>query len=205
MTRALLVLALATPGFVFGQAMTEYATAAAGSTAGAAAGKKINPALTSVLGKLDTATKKAADQGATKKPLVQAGETKEVSKKPVEAVPVARKPAPAARPVTAASRPAVPHDSPAYNPGVPEPPNSRAYSWAPVAPPAVRPRPVQATPETFAQVAAGSSRADVIKSLGNPASKISMVEDGKLIESYRYRDLGTVRLANGSVTTVVKN
>ena len=134
---------------------------------------------------------------------MQAGETKEVSKKPVAAAPVATAPrkAPAARPV----RPAVPHDSASYNPGVPEPPNARSYSWNPVAPPAVRPRPVLATPETFSQVATGQPRAEVLKNLGNPSSKISMVEDGKLTEIYRYRDLGTVRFANGSVTNVVKN
>jgi hypothetical protein len=203
MTRALLVLGLTAPGFVFAQTMTEYATAAAGSTAGAAAAKKINPAVAGVLGKLDGAAKNAADQGSAKKTLVQAGETKELSKKPVTAVPVAR-PAPAPR-LVPASRPAVPHDSPRYNPGVPEPPNARSYAWAPVAPPAVRPRPVQATPERFAQVAEGHSRAEVLKNLGNPSSRISMVEDGKFTEIYRYRDLGTVHLADGAVTTVVKN
>lgn len=203
MTRDLLVLGLAIPGFVFAQAMTEYATAAAGSTAGATAAKKINPAVSGVLGKLDSAAKNAADQGSAKKTLVQAGETKELSKKPVAAVPVVRQ-APAARPAPA-SRPAVPHDAPRYNPQVPEPPNARSYAWTPVAPPAVRPRPVLATPERFAQISEGHSRAEVLKNLGNPSSRISMVEDGKFTEIYRYRDLGAVYLADGAVTTVVRN
>ena len=54
-------------------------------------------------------------------------------------------------------------------------------------------------------VTAGMSRSDVLR-LGTPAARVTMYDDGHLVEIYRYleRDtnLGTVRLTDGSVSSV---
>ncbi|MBX9600062.1 MAG: hypothetical protein K2X35_03620 [Bryobacteraceae bacterium] len=203
--RNVLALGAFLPAIAIGQAMTEYAVSAAGSTAGAAAAKKLQPSVTNVFSKLDVATKKAADQGAARKSLIEVGITKEIVKK--EAAVETPRPlavATASRPAPAVKQP--PRDSASYDPGVPEPPASvqNNFRYVAVLPP---PRPlIRATPETLAQIAVGNKRSDVVTRLGAPASKISMVEDGKLTEIYRYtaagRTLGTVRLANGEVTQV---
>ena len=204
--RKVLAVGAFVPALAFGQAMTEYAVSAAGSTAGAAAAKKLQPSVTNIFSKLDSATKKAAEQGGTKKSLIQVGTTKEIVKKEA----AVETPKPLALATVSKPAPVVvkqsPRDSAAYDPGVPEPPASvqNNYRHTAMLPP---PRPlVRATPETLAQIAVGNKRSDVVTRLGTPASKISMVEDGKLTEIYRYaaggRTLGTVRLANGEVTQV---
>jgi hypothetical protein len=192
--RKVLAVGAFVPALAFGQAMTEYAVSAAGSTAGAGAAKKLQPSVTNIFSKLDSATKKAAEQGGAKKSLIQVGTTKEIVKK--EAAVETPKPlalATVSKPAPVVVKQA-PRDSAAYDPGVPEPPASvqNNYRHTAMLPP---PRPlVRATPETLAQIAVGNK------------SKISMVEDGKLTEIYRYaaggRTLGTVRLANGEVTQV---
>jgi outer membrane protein assembly factor BamE (lipoprotein component of BamABCDE complex) len=66
--------------------------------------------------------------------------------------------------------------------------------------------PPPATPETIAAIQAGTSRDQLVSSLGTPSARISMFEDGRLVEIYRYSNsgstVGAVRLANGSVETV---
>jgi hypothetical protein len=65
----------------------------------------------------------------------------------------------------------------------------------------------QITLEALESVKAGMTKADVVQSLGDPLSKLSIPEDGTLLETYRYSvapdHSGTVRFANGIVTAIV--
>jgi hypothetical protein len=67
------------------------------------------------------------------------------------------------------------------------------------------PPPPEMSPENLKTVSVGMSREDLLK-FGAPASKISMDEDGHLVEIYSYRQkdlkIGTVRLSNGAVASV---
>jgi len=72
----------------------------------------------------------------------------------------------------------------------------------PVLPP---PPPPHATPEDLQALASGTTRGEVLK-LGPPSSRITMYDDGHLVEIFRYqaRDttFGVVRLSDGSVSKV---
>ena len=61
------------------------------------------------------------------------------------------------------------------------------------------------TPEDLKTLASGTARAEVLK-LGAPSSRITMFDDGHLVEIYRYQahdtTFGVVRLSDGSVSSV---
>jgi hypothetical protein len=61
------------------------------------------------------------------------------------------------------------------------------------------------TAENLKQVAPGSSREDLLK-LGAPSARITMIDDGHLVEVYNYiahgENLGRVRLSDGAVASV---
>ena len=65
----------------------------------------------------------------------------------------------------------------------------------------------QITLEALESVKAGMKKAEVVQNLGEPLSKLSIPEDGMLLETYRYNvapnRTGTVRFANGIVTGIV--
>jgi hypothetical protein len=69
----------------------------------------------------------------------------------------------------------------------------------------VLPPPPEMSPEKLKTVAAGMSRADLLR-LGAPASKIVMDENGHLLEIYSYRQngdkIGGVRLHDGAVASI---
>lgn len=71
----------------------------------------------------------------------------------------------------------------------------------------VLPPPPTATPEKLATIREGSTYEQIVASLGKPASKIEMMEDGKVLESLRIESrgskIGTIRLVDGVVTAVV--
>jgi hypothetical protein len=77
----------------------------------------------------------------------------------------------------------------------------------PIAPP---PAPVaippQMTADDLRHVTSGMQRIDVLK-LGEPTSRISMVDEGHLLEIYRYQSsdttFGVVRLTDGAVSNVL--
>ena len=75
---------------------------------------------------------------------------------------------------------------------------------APIPPPPPPPPPV-ATAADLRAIVVGTHREDVLK-LGVPAARITMYDDGHLIEIFRYmaRDinLGVVRLSDGTVASV---
>jgi hypothetical protein len=65
----------------------------------------------------------------------------------------------------------------------------------------------QVTLEALESVKAGMNKVEVLQSLGEPLSKLSIPDDGTLLETYRYNvarnRTATVRFANGIVTGIV--
>ena len=102
---------------------------------------------------------------------------------------------------------------------VPPPPAKKVVAVVPPPPPPVAqaapavlapvyappPPPPPAKVEDLRTLASGTSREEVLK-LGAPSSRITMFDDGHLVEIYRYQNrettLGVVRLSDGSVSSV---
>jgi hypothetical protein len=61
------------------------------------------------------------------------------------------------------------------------------------------------TRDVLKQVGPGTQRADVLN-LGEPTARITMFDDGHLVETYRYvandRTFGVVQLSDGAVSKV---
>jgi hypothetical protein len=170
------------------QSITEAAAAAAGASIGGAAGKKVSDGFTAVMEKVGKQTAKAAeDKDAKSKGASKSGPLLEVGPgAPVEALDSVPPPPPARR---AARRPAPPVRTPAPAAILPEP---------------SRPAPV-ATADDLRGIAQGMNREEVLK-IGAPAVRITMAEEGRLVEVYRYmageRHVGMVQLSNGAVSNV---
>jgi len=182
-------------GSLFGQSMLEAGAAAAGGSVGGVAGKKVSDGLSKILEKVDKQTAKAADAakgrvqnqgGDSTTPVLQVGPG--VPKSDPSNVP----PPP---PVHRASvhKPAPPPPAPAP---VVEPPPP-----VPVAPP-----PPDVTVDDLKHVTSGMQRDELLK-VGIPSSRITMFEEGHLLEIYRYQakdtTVGVVRLTDGAVSNIV--
>jgi hypothetical protein len=202
MPRTMLVVLLAGTACVgvgWGQAMTEAAAAAAGGSVGGVAGKKVSDGLTSIFNKVDKQTSKAAaidvpappsKKDEQLEPILDVGPgVPKVQSRQTDSVPPPP-PAPAARHAAAAPRrPATP------------PTAAPAQQVAPVPPP---PPPPKVTAEDLKSVTTGMNRDDVLR-LGPPASRITMFDDGHVLEVYRYQTgdnpVGVVRLTDGAVSS----
>jgi hypothetical protein len=180
------------------QSLVEHSAAAAGGAAGAVAGKKVSDAITNIFNKVDKTTKAAAKQGEKQnEPLLEVG--------PGE--PRARSGEAASGGSGGATRDSVPAPPPLHRASsrraapVPEP--VPVTVPAPIAPPEP-PAPVVTAVE-LRTVAVGANRQDVLK-LGVPSARITMYDDGHLVEIYRYvsgeDNVGTVRLSDGAVASV---
>jgi len=197
-------------GFAWSQALTDAAAVVAGGSVGTGAGKKVGEGIANVLNKVDATASKAAktekvakvEQHADKSPAAKpsqkasAGEGGSGGGAVLKTGPggVVKDhslvPPPPAKKVVAV---------------VPPPPPLAAPAPAVQIPVFVLPPPPQATAEELRAVAGGTSRADVLK-LGPPSSRITMFDDGHLVEIYRYQSrdttFGIVRLSDGSVSSV---
>ena len=176
-------------GAAFGQTMVEFGSAAAGGSVAGASGKKVSDGLTSIFGKVNGTTDKAA---ATGKPAAAGKQQPALQVSP--GVPKDDGSGVPAPPEThAAVRKAAPETAPVIT----------VADVAPVAPPP--PPPPQMTAEELKQVAPGVSREDLLK-LGAPSARITMIDDGHLVEVYNYiahgENLGRVRLTDGAVASV---
>ena len=185
------------------QSIMEHAAAAAGATAGTAGGKVMSNVLDSVLGK-------AAATGAE----VHAP----TAKQPVTKVEPAANPATAVSPSAPAHTDAGASVAPAAGLGTGRTTLRRhtgvkrdfqntafensdqrlsARAYAETQPP---------SPDDFSKVKEGSPRQDVFAALGTPSSRVTIPDDGHLIEIMSYsegrRRLGTVRLDNGQVVSI---
>jgi hypothetical protein len=196
MRSVLMLLAIA--GLAFSQAMTEAAGVIAGGSVGGVAGKKVGQGITNVFQKVDGTTAKAAKADKTEKPTgvekpkQNAGTVLQVGPGGVVKDHSLVPPPPPPTRKTA---------------GVPPPPplpvQPVVTALQPIPPPPPPPR--KATPDDLSALAGGTSRADVLK-LGAPSSRITMFDNGHLVEIFRYqtRDatFGVVRLSDGSVSSV---
>ena len=200
-----------------GQAMMDATAAVTGGTAGVVAGKKVSEAVNPVFGKMAKQLDKAAGDAAPK------------SKAALPASSSAPAHGTAPMPGTGTAPmidigPGVPKRAPStraavpISGGVPLPPPpavvpartqvlAKPVRVEPIllsAPPAPPPPPV-VTADDLKQLAEGMDREDVLK-LGAPASRITMFEDGHLIESYRYATretaFGHVKLTDGKVSSI---
>jgi hypothetical protein len=189
MRSVLMLLAIA--GLACSQAITDAAGIIGGSSVGGVAGKKVGQGVSAVFAKVGSATDKAAKtaKSGTAKP-------KENSRAVLQVGPGG----------VVKDHSLVP----------PPPPKKRVVSVVPPPPSlpptptvvrrvVVLPPPPVATPDDLKALASGTPRAEVLK-LGAPASRITMVDNGHLVEIYRYQSadaaFGVVRLSDGSVSSV---
>jgi len=193
-------MSLAVAGLAWSQAMVEAAGAVAGGSIGGVAGKKVSDGITNVLGKVDAVASKAAKTGKAPEVAIEkakgdkpsGGTVLQVGSGAVIKDHSLVPPPPPARRVAAV---------------VPPPPALPSSGTAPVVIQAmpVLPPPPQVTSEDLKTLANGTARKDVLK-LGAPASRITMYDDGHLVEIFRYQSrdttLGVVRLSDGSVSSV---
>lgn len=193
-SRCFVFIALA--GALPAQSLIEHTAAAAGGTVGGVAGKKVSDGLSKILNKVDAQTKAAAKQGDNSK-------AKEVDAKGAPLLTVG---------------PGMPNRKEESG-VVPPPPPTRRASVQKQPPPAPAPTPVAVyTPpppppplpeiklEDLKKLTEGTKREDVLK-LGMPASRVTMFDDGHLLEIFRYMagdmTLGVVRLVDGSVSSTL--
>ena len=189
------VMLLGVTGLAWSQAMVEAAGAIAGGSVGGVAGKKVSDGITSILQKVDSTTSKAAQTG--KAPQAAVDKAKEGAVLQVGPAGVIRDHSlvPPPPPVRRASAVVPPPPPPSQGPAV-------IHQTIPVLPP---PPPPHVTTDDLKGLTDGTSRGDVLR-LGPPASRVTMYDDGHLVEIYRYQSrdttLGVVRLSDGSVSSV---
>lgn len=193
------VLSLAAAALMSGQSIVESATAAAGGSAAGAAGKTVSDGLDAVFGKVGGVVKTASGGKPRKAtPAVPPLPTVRLTgQQPApEAEPKTRVKAPAAVVRRQANLQASPKTTVTVDPEIP------GESLTPPAPPA----PVEPSIADLSGLSAGTSREDVLRKMGKPASRITMSEDHNLVEVYKFRnregDLGSVRMVNGQVSEV---
>jgi hypothetical protein len=196
-------------GLVFAQNMTEVGAAVAGSAIGGASGKPVSDGISTIFGKVgqpaasapakETKTerdtkpaKQTPAESAKASPGAASGESAAGSAGDPAGVPP---PPPPVRKRTAAVIPVAQFVVPAEV--------AQIGSWADVAP--MLPPPAVMSPENFRSVSTGMTREDVL-SLGAPDSKITMFEDGHLVELYSYHQnsqkFGGLRLIDGVVSSI---
>ncbi len=194
---------LAVAGLARSQAMTEAVGAIAGGSIGGVAGKHVSDGISAVLEKVDAAAGKAAKDGKD-------GKTTETSQEKTKAASPKQHTVLQVGPAgVVKNHSLVPPPPPIRRAQavVPDPPAERSESQAIVRRVAVvaPPPPPQATRDDLQALEGGTARADVLK-LGAPAARITMYDDGHLVEIYRYQSrdttLGVVRLSDGSVSSV---
>lgn len=178
----------------FGQTLTEFGAVAAGSAVGGASGKSVSNGINAIFGKVDQQTARAA-----------AKETKKEKEPQTEALKVAPG-APKADPGGVPLPPGLPAKRTAPAPVaqfIAPKEATRISSLADVAP--MLPPPPVMSPDDLRNVSLGTTRADVLK-YGAPSSKITMFEDGHLVEVYSYHQngqkFGGIKLTDGVVSSV---
>jgi hypothetical protein len=176
----------------FSQNLTEFGAATAGSAIGGASGKSVSNNITAILGKVDQQTVKAAVKPTAKDvpepPPVKVAQG--VASEETGGVPLP--PTPHKRAVAApVAQYVLPQEI------------TRIRALSDVAP--TLPPPPEMSPEEFHTISNGMSREDLLR-LGAPASRITMFDDGHLVEVYSYRQngqkFGALRLTDGAVSNV---
>lgn len=175
----------------FAQNLTEFGAITAGSTVGGASGKAVSNGISAIFGKVDQQTAKAAAKPPRK-------EEQEAPLKVAQGVPSADTGGVPLPPETHKRTTTLPVAQFTVPQEI-----TRTRSLSDVTP--TLPPPPEMTPEEFRTIANGMPRADLLK-LGAPASKITMFDDGHLVEVYSYRqngqNFGTLRLTDGAVSSI---
>ena len=196
-----LLLVTAVASLAWSQAMTEAAGVLAGGSIGGVAGKKVSDGITNVMGKVDAVASKAAK--TTKAPEAAVAKAKgDTSRGAVLQVG----PGGVVKDHSLVPPPPPPTKRAAV---VPPPPGDASgpavMAFRPPVPVLPPPPPPQMTADDLKSLATGTGRNDVLK-MGAPAARISMYDDGHLVEIYRYqsqdRTIGVVKLSDGSVSSV---
>ncbi len=181
------------------QSLAEHAAAASGATIGTAAGKPLSNALTKIFGQTDTTTKKAASASVTKTPAKPEPE--------LESPPLV--PAAPQSGGGGGSIPSMGSTAPSRHGGFA--PRRGAAEYASIKPPAPvvayqEPPRKEPTAEELASIQVGASEQELVSTLGPPESKVTIPDDGHLVQICQYwskgKQLGTVRLDNGQVVNV---
>jgi hypothetical protein len=188
MRSTLLVIMLSS--FAGAQSLIEHSAAAAGGSVGGVAGKKVSDGLSAIFQKVDQQTGKAAKPAA----------------------PAATAPSAASNAPLFEVGPPVPKQKAGYPPPPPPPkhavakatpPLSRRIVHVPVQPELEQPPRISL--DQLRAVSSGMSR-EAVLNLGLPSARVTMYDDGHLLEIYRYVDrdinLATIRLTDGSVSSV---
>lgn len=187
------------------QSLAEHAAAASGATIGTAAGKPVSNAITKIFGTVENDTKKAsgvkADTRIPAKPAAEAPGAAPAAGNPqgIQSVddPLPRRGTSYAPSRRRAVQPEAP--APQYQPAVAV---RSPYVYRVVEEPPLK----EPTPEEFASVKVGATEKELIAALGPPSSRVTIPEEGHLLETCQYwakgKQLGTVRLDNGQVVTV---
>ncbi len=214
-------------GIMGAQGLTEYGAAVAGGATGAAAGKKVSDGITAVFSKVNqpaadtakqtkpAAPKTAAPDAAPTAQSTPSGSTSAVAIPPKPPAAKTLRKRPTNVDANVAKSAAKNGEKDAYSLVPPPPPIQRVAIGRPVeisanliapAPPELVPAPVPVPPpppitsEDLQKIIPGTHREDVLK-LGAYASRISMVDDGHLTETFRYA-AGVVRVSDGVVASV---
>jgi hypothetical protein len=176
----------------FSQNMTEFGAIAAGTTVGGASGKAVSNGITAIFGKVDQQTAKAA--GKPTKIDVPEPPVFKVSQG-IPSDDTGGVPPPPAPQRHTGSLPVAHYTVPQEI--------TRFRSLSDVAP--TLPPPPEMSPQELRNISAGTPRNDVLR-LGTPASKITMFDDGHLVEIYSYHEngqrFGAVRLSDGAVSSI---
>ncbi len=183
-------------GACFGQVLAEHAAGVAGASIGAAAGKPVGEAMGRIFGQTDDAARKAAAKPPSKE--APAPKLPAVKQEGLQAEGGGTIASPS-------ERAALPHRRTHKRPvaeapeeGIPQP----AAVVIQAAPIPVR----RLSEEDIRAIQAGAGRGEVIAKLGQPASLVTIPDEGHLLESFKYvaggQWVGTIRLDNGAVVQV---
>jgi len=185
------------------QSLSEHAAAAAGATIGTAAGKPLSNAITKIFSQVDNDAQKAAKNPS--KPLLKNTSEGPAPGVRVTGVPSSSGPAasdgysPSSQPSSGSRRRAPRSESATYAPVVAQP-----FAIVPVEPPAKQP-----TAEELALIKIGTTEKDLVAALGRPSSRVTIPDEGHMLEICQYRangkPLATIRLDNGQVVTIEPN
>jgi hypothetical protein len=183
------------------QSLAEHAAAASGATIGTAAGKPLSNAITKIFGQTDSTTKKAASVSInTKMPAKPEPE--------LESAPLVLA-APHSGGGGGGSVPSMGSSAPSRHGGFA--PRRTAAEYASINPTVAviayqEPPRKEPTAEELASIQVGASEQELVSTLGPPESKVTIPDDGHMVQICQYwskgKQLGTVRLDNGQVVNV---
>jgi hypothetical protein len=177
------------------QSLTDHAAAIAGASAGVAGARALSDPLSRILQAASGETAAAAESPKSDKQPAKGAQTK-METKPAGVPGMAApqfSPAPSSPPQTgwrrpAGQRPVLPVGQPSF---------SHYDSPEPVGP---------VTSARLRSIASGASRGDVVGSLGVPSARITMDDNGHLVEILQYTAngsrVGSVRCSDGRVESV---